>query len=68
MLRHAAALGLVGWYLAIPAKLGLNLMPGVFHLIRMFDSRKDCEKAAAEYNQKITDPGQRATCVKERSN
>ena len=64
-LRHAAALALVGWYLTIPPKPGVYLLPGVFYFSRMFDSRKACEKAAAEYNRKIADPDQKATCIKE---
>jgi hypothetical protein len=64
-LHHAAVIALVGWYLTIPPKPGLYLMPGVFFFNRQFDSRKDCEKAAAKYNQKIVDADQRATCVKE---
>jgi hypothetical protein len=56
----------VGWYLTIPPKPGMYLLPGVFYFSRMFESKKDCEKAAARYNEKIVDPDERAKCVKDK--
>jgi hypothetical protein len=60
--HRTAVLALVAWYLVIPPKPGVYLLPGVFFFSRQFDSKKACEKAAARYNEKIVDPDQRATC------
>jgi hypothetical protein len=69
--RHAAALALVGWYLMIPPKLGVNSKDQIYvesapfsrwQMSESFDTAKECQEAAralARPEQSAAEAGQR---------
>ncbi len=70
-LHHAAELALVGWYLVIPPKLGVNSKDQIYvepapfsrwQISESFDTAKECQEAAralAQPVQSAAEAGQR---------